>query len=146
MMCPICGGNVYTDMACDGCNVTYADMIGAVRHDDMRRLMARGNLSADDEKALAKEIEDSSFLVPVTHIDGELYAMTVSDENGSIFIPIFTDKEEYDKNVTDIAAMTNPFNLVLDLLDERIEGFVINLGNEEFELNGEFLNRHFRGE
>ena len=146
MICPVCGGNVYTDMACDGCNVAYDKMINGIRHDDMRKLMAKGHLSEDDGMELVRELENSSFLVPTAHIDGQFHVMTVSDDKNSMFIPIFTDREEYDKNIDDIVAITNPFGLVLDLLDDRFEGFVVNVENEAFEIDSEFLNRHFPGE
>lgn len=146
MMCPVCKGNVYTDMACDGCGIIYHEMISAIRHDNLRKMISQGELDENEELALARQLEHASFLVPATHICEELHVMSVSDDKGRIFIPIFTDKEAYDNNVTDITALTNPFELVLDLLDERFEGFVINLCGEEFELNREFLNKHFKGE
>ena len=152
MMCPVCKGNVYTDMACDGCGITYREMISSIRHDNLRKLIdsefkkLRATKKFGLVFALVREIDHSSFLVPATHIGESLHVMSVSDDKGCIFIPIFTDREAYDNNVTDIAALTNPFDLVLDLLDERFEGFVVNICDEEFELNREFLNKHFEGE
>ena len=133
-------------MACDGCGITYREMISSIRHDNLRKLISKGELDENEELALVREIDHSSFLVPATHIGESLHVMSVSDDKGCIFIPIFTDREAYDNNVTDIAALTNPFDLVLDLLDERFEGFVVNICDEEFELNREFLNKHFEGE
>lgn len=146
MICPVCGGNVYTDFACDGCGVTYDDMINAIRHDNMKRLMGIKPLDENEETELVEEIRSASFLVPATFKNGEFQSMTVEDESDNTFLLLFTDREKYDRDIRDIPPITNPFNLVLDLLDERFEGFVVNILGEAFVLNREFLNRHFGGE
>ena len=98
MICPACGGNVYTNRDCDRCGITYGDMIGSIRHDSMRELIAKDSLSQSDELALAKELRDSSFLVPATFIGGQLNVMTAEDEEGRNYILLFTDRGEYGKN------------------------------------------------
>ena len=146
MICPACGGNVYTNRDCDRCGITYGDMIGSIRHDSMRELIAKDSLSPSDELALAKELRDSSFLVPATFIGGQLNVMTAEDEEGRNYILLFTDREEYDKNRMNHNPITNPFDEVLDLMDGRFEGFVINIRSEAYGVGRKFLDRHFSGE
>ena len=143
MICPACGGNVYTNRDCDRCGITYGDMIGSIRHDSMRELIAKDSLSPSDELALAKELRDSSFLVPATFIGGQLNVMTAEDEEGRNYILLFTDRQEYDKNRMNHNPITNPFDEVLDLMDGRFEGFVINIRSEAYGMDRKFLNRHF---
>jgi len=146
MICPACGGNVYTNRDCDRCGITYGDMIGSIRHDSMRELIAKDSLSPSDELALAKELRDSSFLVPATFIGGQLNVMTAEDEEGRNYILLFTDRQEYDKNRMNHNPITNPFDEVLDLMDGRFEGFVINIRSEAYGVGRKFLDRHFQGE
>ena len=146
MICPACGGNVYTNRDCDRCGITYGDMIGSIRHDSMRELIAKDTLSPSDELALADELRGSSFLVPATFIGGQLNVMTAEDEEGRNYILLFTDREEYDKNRMNHNPITNPFNEVLDLIDGRFEGFVINIRSEAYGVDRKFLDRHFQGE
>ena len=146
MICPACGGNVYTNRDCDRCGITYGDMIGSIRHDSMRELIARDSLSPSDELALANELRSSSFLVPATFIGGQLNVMTAEDEEGRNYILLFTDRGEYDKNQMNHNPITNPFNEVLDLMDGRFEGFVINIRSEAFGIDRKFLHKHFLGE
>lgn len=145
MICPICGGNVYTDWACGGCGITYAEMIGDIRHDDMRKLIAKNHLEESDELLLVGELKKSSFLLFTSPSDNHLQVMTVSDRQNRNYILLFTDKDEYDENNMGGNPTTNPFDLVLDLLDDRFEGFVINIDSEAFELNRKFLSKHFLG-
>ena len=146
MICPACGGNVYTNRDCDRCGITYGDMIGSIRHDSMRELIAKDSLSPSDELALANELRSSSFLVPATFIGGQLNVMTAEDEEGRNYILLFTDRGEDDKNQMNHNPITNPFNEVLDLMDGRFEGFVINIRSEAFGIDRKFLDRHFLGE
>ena len=142
MICAKCGGNVHTDHVCDGCGITYEMMISSIRHPWIKKLISKGSLSEEDKPELAELLADSSFLVSITFVSGNLQVMSVSDDENRIYIPIFTDKEEYDKNIEGIIPITNPFEVVLDLLDERFEGFVINVFGDGFVLNNEFLKMY----
>ena len=59
---------------------------------------------------------------------------------------LFTDKEEYDKNNKDIPARTNPFRTILDLMDEHIDGFIINIASVGCEIPRKYLEKYFLGE
>ena len=146
MICPACGGNVYSNRDCDRCGITYGDMIGSIRHDSMRELISKDTLSPSDELVLANELRISSFLVPATVIGGRVNVMTAEDEEGRNYILLFTDRGEYDKNQRNHNSITNPFNEVLDLLDEQFEGFVININSEAYGVDRKFLDKHFLGE
>ena len=112
----------------------------------MRELIAKDTLSPSDELALADELRISSFLVPATVIGGRVNVMTAEDEEGRNYILLFTDRGEYDKNQMNHNPITNPFNEVLNLMDGRFEGFVINIRSEAYGVDRKFLDKHFPGE
>lgn len=151
MICAKCGkGMVHQNMPCDNCGIEYDEMIDAISHDELIRLIERidnntcGCECMDlDESLLACELWNAHFLVPIKTFDGKLAAMAVEDEKGKNYIMIFTDRDEYNKINSDIAPATNPFEVCLDLLDEKFEGFVINVENQAFALSRGFLERYF---
>lgn len=151
MICANCGeGMVHQDKPCDNCGIGYDEMIDAIRHDELIRLIERMDGKACciesieiEESLLACELWNAHFLVPIQTVDGKLAAMTVEDQKGKNYILIFTDRKEYDKIDSDIAPATNPFDICLDLLDEKFEGFVINIENQAFDLSRRFLERYF---
>ena len=153
MICAKCGeGMVHQDKPCDNCGIEYEEMIDSIRHDELIMLIEKMDQKACcienmdlDESLLACELWNAHFLVPVQKADGKLAAMTVEDKKGKNYILLFTDRNEYDKIKSEIDPATNPFDICLDLLDDRIEGFVINVENQAFELSRRFLERYFDG-
>ncbi len=151
MICAKCGkGMVHQNRPCDHCGIGYDEMIDAISHDELIRLIERIDNNACgcecsflDESLLACELWNAHFLVPIKMVDGKLAAMAVEDKKGKNYIMIFTDRNEYDKINSEIAPATNPFDVCLDLLDENFEGFVINVENQAFALSRGFLERYF---
>ena len=56
---------------------------------------------------------------------------------------LFTDKEEYDKCEKKIDPMTNPFRHIIPLMDDDVEGFVINAGGVSCELPRKYIDKFF---
>lgn len=98
-----------------------------------------------EESLLACELINSSLLVPITIIDNSLSVLTVKDKKRN-YILLFTDKEEYDKNNRDIPARTNPFRTILDLMDEHIDGFIINIASVGCEIPRKYIEKYFFGD
>jgi hypothetical protein len=69
--------------------------------------------------------------------------LSLRDSRNREYILLFTDKKEYDKNETDIKPATNPFSIILDLLEDSYEGFIINVDSEACFINRPFLERYF---
>ena len=150
MICPKCGGNFSVDERCQRCRTSYSEIISGIRHDEMKRLFvkiddlmkSRRNFKIE-ESLLACELLNSSLLIPLTIVNDELGVVTVENGRGRRFMLLFTDKEEYDKSISDIQPRTNPFRVILDLLEDGIEGFLINAGGVTCELTRKFLNLYF---
>lgn len=150
MICPKCGGTIRQTQPCDRCRITYEEMISGIRHDDMRKLFKKmielevSHRSTDiEESILAADLAGSSLLIGARVVDDKLQVLSLRDSKKREYILLFTDKNEYDKNDTDIKPMTNPFSVILDLLKDTYEGFVINVDSEACIINRPFLERYF---
>ena len=150
MICPKCGGIIHVDENCDKCGIDYHEMIDSIRHDEMKKLFVKiEELQLEhkrigiEESLFAVELINSSLLIPLDVTDNRLSIMTVSDGKHD-FILLFTDKDAYETYVKeDIKPRTNPFNMILDLLDDDFEGFLINLGSETCAIGRKFLDKYF---
>jgi hypothetical protein len=125
-------------------------MISGIRHDEMRKLFKKmmeleaSHRSTDiEESILAADLAGSSLLIGARVVDDKLQVLSLRDSKKREYILLFTDKNEYDKNETDIKPMTNPFSVILDLLKDTYEGFVINVDSEACIINRPFLERYF---
>ena len=152
MICPKCGGNFSINQNCQKCNTAYSEIIADIRHDEMKRLFIKmGELMENhksidiEESLLACELINSSLLVPITITDDSLSVLTTKDKKGN-YILLFTDKEEYDKNNNEIPARTNPFREILDLMDEHVDGFIINIASVACEIPRKYLEKYFLGD
>ena len=150
MICPKCGGNFHLNESCQKCRTPYSAVIEGIRHDEMKNLFLKiedlmnNHRNFDiEESLLACELANSSFLIPLIIEDNKIGVMSIKDNRNRIFMLLFTDKEEYDKRVKDIPPRTNSFRLLLDLLEDDIEGFVINIEGVTCELPRKFLNKYF---
>ena len=150
MICPRCGGNFRNNKPCDTCGITYEELIKSIRHDEMKKLFVKiGDMIEHhedftiEESLLAVELKNSSLLIPAKIVDGSLGAMTVEDEKNRRFITLYTDIDEYENAKTGIEPLTNPFSEMVHLLDERLEGFVINKDSVACEIPKNFLKKYF---
>ena len=151
MICPKCGGRITVKSNCEKCKISYDEMISSIRHDEMKRLflkadeLIRHHKSIElEESLLACELANSSLLIPVIRVDGGLKVRTIPHPiTNKDFIMLFTDKEEYDKCEKKIDPMTNPFRHIIPLLDDEVEGFVINAGGVSCELPRKYIDKFF---
>lgn len=96
-----------------------------------------------EESLLACELLNSSLLIPIIINDDEKLEIKTVEFNRKNYILLFTDLEEYDKIISDIVPRTNPFRVLLDLLDDDVEGFIINFAGEGCELSRKFIDHYF---
>lgn len=82
---------------------------------------------------LLMELEFSTLLLPIDIENGTLTfpLLIIEDE---MYAPVFTDVYEYDKlNFPENFILTpNEFDFYLNLLDENIDGIIINVEGERF--------------
>lgn len=85
---------------------------------------------------LFAELEFSTLLLPVDIENGSFPILKANDK---IFAPVFTDIHEYEKcDINgDFTLMPNGFDFYLDLLDERIDGIIVDAEGERFPLTRE---------
>jgi hypothetical protein len=151
MICPKCGGTIHIDESCEKCGISYSEMIDSISHDEMLKLLDKlrkkmQNYENTDieESLLAVELMNSSLLVPINLTDKGFSVMTASYDEGHEFIMVFTDKSEYEKHDnTNYRLVINPFQDLLQLVGNDVEGFAINMGSNGCFLNREFLDKYF---
>lgn len=150
MMCAVCGGNIRPSSSCNGCGISYDEMIDTIRHDEMIRLLEKiKRLTSSHEPVdlevslLACEIANSHFLVPAEVVGDTLQVSGIKSPDGKQFIMLFTDREEYDKCDFDKIPATNPFKLCMDLLEDEDDGFVINVKGDAWVLPKDYLETFF---
>ena len=137
--------------SCDKCGIGYDEMIGSISHDEMKILIRKLEKMMDSHEPieieaslLACELKNSSLLVPVDIKDDELSCAAIPGPKGKQFILAFTDKQEYDKCIKYVSPRTNPIDIVLDLLNDEIEGLAINIASDyPCFLGRAFLNPFF---
>ena len=88
---------------------------------------------------LFAELEYSTLLLP-TNMDSDTLTFPVLYVEGEKWVPVFTDIHEYNKMDfgEDFTLMSNDFNFYLNLLDEKVDGIIIDVEGERFPLTKEF--------
>ena len=88
---------------------------------------------------LLAELEFSTLLLPVNMNKDTLEFPIMWIENKK-YVPVFTDIYEYNKiNLPEnFTLISNEFDFYLNLLDENIDGIIIDIGSERFPLTKEF--------
>lgn len=153
MICPRCKGNIKKYENCEKCGISYRQLIKTIRHDEMKKLFLKIDKKMQnreditvEESLLAVELVNSSLLVPVKIEDDTLAVMNVEDENHKMFIPLFTDKEEYDRLIRDFDPSFNPFEEIVKLLEKPMTGFVINPGGIACGIGKKYIKKYFEKE
>lgn len=93
---------------------------------------------AEEIDALLNELEFSTLLLPLNNDEGHLGAPIVFFDDKE-YIPVFTDVHEFNKfdSAGEFTLVSNEFPFYLDLLDEGIDGIVIDIEGERFPLTKE---------
>lgn len=92
----------------------------------------------EDLSDLFTELEYSTLLLPVD-IGNDTLTFPILSAEGMNFAPVFTDIHEYNKcNIPEnYIPDTNGFDFYLHLLDEKIDGIIVDVEGERFPLTRE---------
>lgn len=85
------------------------------------------------------ELEYSTLLLPV-NIEGNAVSFPLIDFEGKKYAPVFTDFYEFNKVGFDgnFTLKAYGFEFYLELVDERIDGIIIDIEGERFPITKEF--------
>ena len=92
---------------------------------------------------LVSKLMNSVFFTPLKRENQSMIINTVSDDE-NIFIRLFDSKEMYEKVETEIKPIKLPFEIIFNMLVEKIDGFILYLGSKEFILDEEFIDRNLK--
>lgn len=92
----------------------------------------------EDLDNLFAELEFSTLLLPVSTENNAL-SFPILRAGGKRYAPVFTDLHEYNKFYfgEGFTLVPNDFNFYIDLLDEDIDGIIIDAEGERFPLTNE---------
>ena len=112
-------------------------MIRTITHKHLKRQFDIFE-STEEIEDLFTELEFSTLLIPVD-LENDTFAFPILHAEDKRYAPVFTDIHEYNKfnfgeNFT---LMPNDFNFYLNLLDENIDGIIIDAEGERFPLTKE---------
>lgn len=95
----------------------------------------------EDINSLLAELQFSTLLLPVNMENGTLTFPTLTMDDKR-FAPIFTDIHEYNKCSVpgNFTLVPNDINFYLNLLDENIDGIIIDVEGDRFPITKEIEN------
>lgn len=99
------------------------------------------NLISNNTKDLAYKLMKSEFLTPIRVDSHSTVVNTVSDDE-NVFVRLFNSLKDYRKAETEIEPKRVPFEIILHLLKNRIDGFILNIDSSEYVLDGDFIERN----
>ena len=112
-------------------------MIRTITHKHLKRQF---NIleTADDLTPLFTELKFSTLLLPVAH-ENNTVSFPLLQVAGKKYAPVFTDIHEYNKCglPDDFTLTAHDFEFYFNLLDERIDGIIIDVEGERFPLTKE---------
>jgi hypothetical protein len=150
MICASCGGTIHVNQACEDCGIKYMEMLNGIQHHEMKRLFKKieeiqkhhGNIDME-ASLMACELANASLILPAQIDDNSMGIVELPGPKNKKFIALATDMDEFNKGFEDLTPLTNPWNIILDLLHDDVEGFVINPFDEVVFLGRSFLNPFF---
>ena len=113
-------------------------MTRTITHKNLKRQFDIFERTEEMDDLLA-ELQFSTLLLPAS-LENDTLAFPMLRMGGKMFAPVFTDVHEYEKcNVEEnFTLIPNDFNFYLNLLDERIDGIIIDVEGERFPLTRDF--------
>ena len=113
-------------------------MIRTITHKHLKRQFDIFDETGEIDNLL-KELQFSTLLLPV-EVENGAVAFPILHAEDKEYAPVFTDIHEYNKCDFGESFRLFPkdFNFYLELLDERIDGIIIDVDGERFPLTEEF--------
>lgn len=84
--------------------------------------------------------------MPIRLTDKGMDALQIPSPDGKLYLAIFTDIEEFRLGNVEMASITNSWDLLIDLFNENISGFVVNVFSGGVIFTREFLDLYFADE
>ena len=153
MKCANCGGEIHFNENCKDCGIGYDEMIRNISHPEMKRLFKRmGELQEEhrditlEESLMACEFENSSLIIAGQRDDDGQGVLATLGPDDKPYIALFTDLEEFNREENDFDPLPNSWNVIMELLKENVNGFVINLYDVPAFIPRGYIDRYFGGE
>ena len=150
MKCANCGGTIHINEACTKCGIAYDDMINSIEHPEIKRLFKtiekRQNNREGiemEESLMACELLNSSMILPIRLNDKGMDALQIPGPDGKTYLAIFTDIDEFKLGNVEMTPVTNSWSLLMDLLNDNLNGFIINVFGEAVIFTRQFLDVYF---
>jgi len=150
MICAKCGGTIHINEACTKCGIAYDEMINSIEHPEIKRLFKtiekRQNNHEDilmEESLMACELLNSSMILPIRLTDKGMDALQIPGPDGKTNLAIFTDIDEFKLGNVDMTPVTNSWKLLMNLLNDNLNGFIINVFGEAVIFTRQFLDVYF---
>ena len=150
MICAKCGGTIHINEACTKCGIAYDEMINSIEHPEIKRLFKtiekRQNNREGiemEESLMACELLNSSMILPIRLNDKGMDALQIPGPDGKTYLAIFTDIDEFKLGNVDMTPVTNSWSLLMDLLNDNLNGFIINVFGEAVIFTRQFLDVYF---
>ena len=150
MICANCGGTIHINEACTKCGIAYDDMINSIEHPEIKRLFKtiekRQNNREGiemEESLMACELLNSSMILPIRLTDKGMDALQIPGPDGKTYLAIFTDIDEFKRGNVEMTPVTNSWDLLIALLNDSLNGFVINVFGEAVIFTRDFLDLYF---
>lgn len=150
MICAKCGGTIHINEACTKCGIAYDEMINSIEHPEIKRLFKtiekRQNNHEDiliEESLMACELLNSSMILPIRLNDKGMDALQIPGPDGKTYLAIFTDIDEFKLGNVEMTPVTNSWSLLMDLLNDNLNGFIINVFGEAVIFTRQFLDVYF---
>lgn len=113
-------------------------MIRTVTHKHLKRQIDILEKTEGIDDLLA-ELQFSTLLLPV-NVENNTLSFPLVQIDDEIYAPVFTDIYEYNKIdlEEDFTLIPNQFDFYMNLLDEKIDGILIDVEGERFPLTKQF--------
>ena len=150
MKCANCGGTIHINEACTKCGIAYDDMINSIEHPEIKRLFKTIEKRQNNhegiemgESLMACELLNSSMILPIRLTDNGMDALQIPCPDGKTYLAIFTDIDEFKLGNVEMTPVTNSWDLLIALLNDSLNGFVINVFGEAVIFTRDFLDLYF---
>ena len=150
MICAKCGGTIHINEACTKCGIAYDEMINSIEHPEIKRLFKtiekRQNNHEDiliEESLMACELLNSSMILPIRLTDKGMDALQIPGPDGKTYLAIFTDIDEFKLGNVEMTPVTTSWSLLMNLLNDNLNGFIINVFGEAVIFTRQFLDVYF---
>lgn len=160
MICPRCGNKLTKDNAECSCGIKFSydsevdDFIldmSSVKNDSIKELARNIKACDDNHEAFDVYIPQlifelkTSFLLMAAYLNENANPeVRCANFRGKEMLMLFTSKAEFDKSTDEELPIGIEFREAVKLIEQGLDGFVIDEGSEAIELSKGFIEENFR--